>query len=232
VTIVDHREIFGDDGVLPTFNSHAIESCLHRIDGLSDHYLYLNDDVFFGRRVTPSVFFHRSGLTKFFLSKAQIPSHAAASNELSVDCAARNGRELVWQEFGAWPTQKFKHTPHAQRRDVLLEIERRFGDSVKEVRNAQFRSLIDISMASSLHHHVGSALGLAVEGSIRYDYVQLMGDHLAGRLERVANGTYDTFCLNDVASDAANRRETDCIIQEFFDRTFPWPSPWERRPNE
>jgi hypothetical protein len=232
LTIVDHREIFGDDGMLPTFNSHAIESCLHRIDGLSDHYLYLNDDVFFGRRVTPSIFFHKSGLTRFFLSRAQIPSHAAAPNELSVDCAARNGRELVWQEFGAWPTQKFKHTPHAQRRDVLLEIERRFGDPVKEVRNAQFRSPIDISMASSLHHHVGSALGLAVAGSIRYEYVQLTGENLAGRLERVANGTYDTFCLNDVASDAANRREIDGIIQAFFDRTFPWPSPWERPPNE
>jgi hypothetical protein len=53
LTVVDHREIFGSTGRLPTFNSHAIESRLHRIPGLREHFLYLNDDVFFGRPVAP-----------------------------------------------------------------------------------------------------------------------------------------------------------------------------------
>src|SRR5699024_11177654 len=46
ITVVDHRELFPDDSVLPFFNSHAIESVLHRIPGLAEHFLYLNDDVF------------------------------------------------------------------------------------------------------------------------------------------------------------------------------------------
>jgi hypothetical protein len=51
--VVDHSEIFaGTDGV-PTFNSHAIESRLHHIDGLGEHYLYLNDDMFLGRPTRP-----------------------------------------------------------------------------------------------------------------------------------------------------------------------------------
>ena len=33
ITVVDHRELFGDRGRLPTFNSHAIESQLHHIPG-------------------------------------------------------------------------------------------------------------------------------------------------------------------------------------------------------
>jgi hypothetical protein len=36
ITVVSHREIFGDTGRLPTFNSHAIESRLHRIPGLAE----------------------------------------------------------------------------------------------------------------------------------------------------------------------------------------------------
>ena len=72
----DHRgrppEIFGDRGRLPTFNSHAIESQLHHIDGLAEHYLYLNDDVFFGRPVARALFFHGNGLSNFFLSTAKI----------------------------------------------------------------------------------------------------------------------------------------------------------------
>ena len=54
ITLVTHRELFEDRGRLPTFNSHAIESQLHHIAGLSEHFLYLNDDVFFGRPVDPA----------------------------------------------------------------------------------------------------------------------------------------------------------------------------------
>src|SRR5690606_13520715 len=64
VTLVSHREIFPDPDMLPTFNSHAIESCLHRIPGLSEHFIYLNDDVFLGREVSAHDFFTMAGLPK------------------------------------------------------------------------------------------------------------------------------------------------------------------------
>src|SRR6201999_944559 len=51
IEIVDHRAIFPDHRFLPTFNSCVIEAFLHRIPGLSAHYLYFNDDVFLGRPV-------------------------------------------------------------------------------------------------------------------------------------------------------------------------------------
>jgi hypothetical protein len=49
--VVYHRDLFPRPALeLPTFNSLAIESVLHRIPGLSNHFLYMNNDVFFGRR--------------------------------------------------------------------------------------------------------------------------------------------------------------------------------------
>ena len=49
---VDHREIFrGFEAHLPTFNSLSIESVLHRIPGLAEHYVYLNDDFMLLRPV-------------------------------------------------------------------------------------------------------------------------------------------------------------------------------------
>ncbi|CAM5732431.1 hypothetical protein SMICM304S_03707 [Streptomyces microflavus] len=122
LTVVDHREIFSDPAALPTYNSHAIESQLHRIPGLSDHFLYLNDDVFFGRPVR-SRSFHRNGLTKFFLSKALIPSGNVAPEDLPVNAAGKNSRGLIAQQFGAVISQEMKHTPHALLRSVLTEIE-------------------------------------------------------------------------------------------------------------
>lgn len=46
---------------LPTFNSHTIELNLHRIDELSEHFIYLNDDFFPIRPMKPTDFF-RDGL--------------------------------------------------------------------------------------------------------------------------------------------------------------------------
>ncbi len=45
VRIIDHKELFPDPAAqLPTFNSLAIESVLHRIPGLSEYFLYFNND--------------------------------------------------------------------------------------------------------------------------------------------------------------------------------------------
>ena len=47
VNLVDHTDILPADG-LPTFNSHAIETSLHTIEGLAEHFVYFNDDFFLG----------------------------------------------------------------------------------------------------------------------------------------------------------------------------------------
>ena len=45
ILIVDHKTIFeGYNQYLPTFNSLSIESLLYKIPGLSEHFLYFNDD--------------------------------------------------------------------------------------------------------------------------------------------------------------------------------------------
>ena len=42
---------------LPTFSSHPIELNMHRIEGLSEHFVYFNDDMFLLRPVAPELFF-------------------------------------------------------------------------------------------------------------------------------------------------------------------------------
>ena len=50
VRVVHHAQLFDDPATqLPTFNSYAIESVLHRIPGLSNRFLYLNQDFLLGR---------------------------------------------------------------------------------------------------------------------------------------------------------------------------------------
>ena len=72
VTIVRSEEIFADTSVLPTHNSHAVESQLHHIPGIAEHFLYSNDDMFFGRPLSPSLFFSPGGITKFVEASTRI----------------------------------------------------------------------------------------------------------------------------------------------------------------
>ena len=54
IAIVDHRVLFaGHEAALPTFNSLAIESLLWRIPGLSERFVYFNDDVFLTGPLSP-----------------------------------------------------------------------------------------------------------------------------------------------------------------------------------
>ena len=57
IEVVTHEQIFRNTSYLPTFSSSAIETNLHHIPGLSDYFIYFNDDVFLGRPVYPYDFY-------------------------------------------------------------------------------------------------------------------------------------------------------------------------------
>ncbi|CAH2277571.1 N-acetylglucosamine-1-phosphotransferase subunits alpha beta isoform X1 [Pelobates cultripes] len=68
VTIVTHHDIFLNTSHLPTFSSPAIESHIHRIPGLSQKFIYMNDDVMFGTNVWPDDFYSHSKGQKVYLT--------------------------------------------------------------------------------------------------------------------------------------------------------------------
>ncbi|MDT3400195.1 stealth family protein [Streptomyces sp. B1866] len=230
VTVVDHRDIFDDPRVLPTFNSHAIETRLHHIDGLAEHFLYFNDDVFLGSPVTPQDFFLASGVTKFFPSRALVPlGPADPGADVPVSAAGRNNRLLLGRRFGVTVTQKMKHTPHALRRSVLAEIEREFPGPYRATMASRLRSASDISVPSALHHHYAFLTGRAVPGRLAYAYFDLSQPNVAARLSRLLRTRRcQAFCLNDTVSCERDLADQLTLLRPFLDAYFPVPGPLER----
>ncbi|CAM1302043.1 Uncharacterised protein g3139 [Pycnogonum litorale] len=68
VSIVTHQELFSNKSHLPTFSSPAIETHIHKIPGLSNKFLYLNDDVFFGKQMVPDDFYSKQDGFKVYLT--------------------------------------------------------------------------------------------------------------------------------------------------------------------
>ena len=57
LSIVKHADFMPEE-YLPTFSSHPIELNLHRITGLSNQFVYFNDDMFLIKECDPSDFFN------------------------------------------------------------------------------------------------------------------------------------------------------------------------------
>lgn len=229
ITMVNHREIFGDTGRLPTFNSQAIESRLHRIPGLSEHFLYLNDDVVLGRPVAPTTFFTPGGLTRFFPSSALVDSAPRRPTDPPPNWAGKNNRRLIQQAFGRILTRKMMHTPHPSRRSVIAEIEDRFAEHVDATAAHQFRHPDDVALLSSLQQYYAYLTGRAVPGEIRYMYTDLADSATPFKLARLLRNRHlDAFCLNDTDSADAIARLQAELLAAFLPAYLPFVSPYER----
>lgn len=226
IRVIDHQEIFSSpDDCLPTFNSHAIETQISRIEGLSEHFIYVNDDIFFGRPLSPNLFYTGSGLLRYSLAKAHF--YEASNPQLAVNLAAKQNEELIRGKYGRTTALKFRHVAHPQLRTVHRMILEKFPESVEATARHKFRHADDISVPSSLAHYVAAAEGLGVPIDIDYAYIDLGRDHLAMNLIRlIRNNGRQMFCLNEVSTASENERRGR-LAKEVLDSLFPYKSSFE-----
>ncbi|GAB3757451.1 stealth family protein [Microlunatus parietis] len=229
VTVVSHKELWPDPAGLPTFNSHAIETCLHRIPGLAEHYLYLNDDMIFGRPVAPELFFHPNGIGKFFASRLTVDLLPPAPGEIASTTAAKNARRLLAERFGMINSGKYFHTAVATRKSVITALEAEFPEVFAATRRARFRTTDDVAAAGSFYLGYAYAVGAAVPGTIAYEYVDPSNSVDAQRLGQLLRfRTPDSICLNDGHSPDADPARTDLVIKDFLRRYLPVPGRFEK----
>lgn len=74
---VNHRDYIPEK-YLPTFNANTIELNFHRIEGLSEHFVYFNDDMFLLQPIEP-VYFFKEG-NPILLSTLKYPDYLGNNN--------------------------------------------------------------------------------------------------------------------------------------------------------
>ncbi|SDR09480.1 Stealth protein CR1, conserved region 1 [Arthrobacter crystallopoietes] len=227
IEFVSHDSLFPQASVLPTFNSHAIETVLHRIDGLAEHFLYFNDDTILTRPQRPETYFSANGLSRFFTSPTKINYLGESAPPHLI--AGANNRELIRQEFGFEISQSLLHTPHPHRRSVLEEMEVKYQDVFDRTRAARFRSENDISLLSSLAQYYGYATGRAIPGSIVYSFVGLGREGTEAMMARVLRGRRpDVLTLGEPNQGDPDPELTAFITDQFLKELVPIPTDYER----
>ncbi|QOC25069.1 stealth conserved region 3 domain-containing protein [Microbacterium hominis] len=229
VTIVRSEEFFADPSVLPTHNSHAVEAQLHRIDGLAEHFLYSNDDMFFGRPVAPEMFFTAGGLTTFVECDVRIGAGAARSERSGHDNALRVNRALLLERFGRSIVRDLEHCAAPMRRSIAAELEREFAEDIARTAASRFRSASDVSVTNSLYHYYALMTGRAVATTApRVTYVQTTMVSALRKMRRLEERRdADMFCLNDGGETEVPEEMRVRLLRDTLERMFPVRAPWE-----
>jgi hypothetical protein len=229
VTVVRSSAFFRDQANLPTHNSHAIESQLHHIDGLSEHFLYSNDDMFFGRPVSPDMFFSPGGISKFIEATTRIGLGENSSERSGFENAARVNRNLLRTRFGRVTTRHLEHAPTPLRRSVLREMEEEFSADFARTAGSPFRASTDISVTNSLYHYYALMTGRAVvQSAARVTYVETtLASSLRQMTSLLRNRSQDFFCLNDGSEPEISIETRTSAVVDFLDSYFPIAAPWE-----
>ena len=161
IRVVDHREIFrGFEEHLPTFNTRSIESMLWNIEGLSDYFIYLNDDFFFNATAQVEDFLKAESLVIYghwqnsFALKAKLKYRQLMSRQFGKPIQPKH---MIAQMLGAdvLGFKKFfeiHHYPHIADRhalkDYLLEHPQLLETQIK----FKFRSVEQLNPISLMNH--------------------------------------------------------------------------------
>ena len=205
VSWIDHAQV-ADAGMLPMFNSGAIDTLLHRLPGLTEHFLYLNDDFMLWDSVRPSTFYtwddrsiaHMATNSSLIYLQQLVDAGRAAPSQHSRVNAAR----LMQTRFGLFPTRVHGHVPYALRRSLLERMESDFAEEIASTRASRTRSDTDVSFIAYLYHHYAYMQGTAVYADAPLSFVTL---HNYRRLpmQRALQGTRFA-CFQDSRGSAAD----------------------------
>ena len=216
-----HRDII-PAAFLPTFNSTTIELFLPRIPGLSEQFLYFNDDVFPLRPVSSEVFFPGGKPAKGY------SRHLLAPNEFKRQC--RNACQLARKAAGLGESALFLRPQHAVT-PLLKSVCLQLMDAVKAEMEAR---LTPLRHPSNINQYLYSdyllLTGQAVNRRIAQKHLSLGlydAREVAAFLQRP---TADFACINDVQMSQERFEESRRILLEAFEARFPAPSRFECQP--
>lgn len=225
LTVVDHREIFPDPNHLPVFNSHAIEANLHRIDGLAEHFLAVNDDILLARPSFPDEWFNAAGQSIHYLS----PGYLGADDDPDQRAHMRSGRRvraLLEQRFGRRPHRRLLHTPHALRRSFVEQLESEMSEEFQRASAAPFRG-DEVSVASLLYPYWAILSGRGVVAdSIETTFLDIRTTPRSRYDAVLADASCAVVCMAESVSTTLTPEHIS-EAQRFMERLLPVPSPWE-----
>jgi len=233
---VVHHDEFIDGEYLPTFNSFAIVSNLHRIAGLSERFLYVEDDKLFMRDI------EEADVTG---GSHRIPIYEKLERTHGGHLREQPGLS-PWNAALAWSNHLLDERYRRRRRGMVhdspLMIERAtwermistWSEDFRRTTGSRFRAPRNVAPEHLYPHfliHEGVAEPVALTRAYRWAAYHSVDNvlplqHLSLSFLRALRPKF--CCFNDNFDDAPNPRVV-ALVRRKLAQWFPTPSPWELR---
>ena len=208
---------------LPVFSSRAIEVSMHKIDGLSEHFVYFNDDFFLTNFVTKGFYFKngkpRDGaIQEIKDSSGALTMLAVNFNNLNLINRCFSKREVMRKNFFKWfspaygnqlwrnlsllPWPKFcgfmnPHAPQPFTKSTFEEVWQACPQELENTLRQRFRSLFGVN--PWLFRHWALCKGdfspkNPLKGSRCFDLTDNNAEEIAGLIR---NQAYKEIIIND-----------------------------------
>lgn len=232
VEIVDHRQII-DARFLPTFNTKVIINSLQNIPGLSEHFIYTNDDCFFGQPCRKEDFFtmKRGGgiAMKIMFPQREknfdswiVPAHLVNHDPLArLWMSSYNSLKVLLELRRPWQKIRYvdSHQTQPMIKSELQSAVREFPREHQETAARRFRSVHDISFISIARYRA-LARGTAVLGFVPHTFFPYERDLRSYTCETLPT----LFCINAGLGEESLRED------RILARLFREPSAFELAP--
>lgn len=244
IHVVCHEDFMPAEA-LPTFSSHALEMNIHRINGLAEHFVYFNDDMFILREMPETKFF-RDNLPCTYggevpielVEKIGIWQHAAV-NDLGVINAHFNKRDSVSKHRAKYVNRAYRwkdnlrtilleefypdyftgfknlHAPAAYLKKTFGEVWEAESELLLQTTMNRFRTYTDVNQWVMLWWQVAG--GMFYPAIIDNKTVLADAEHIDEICENIETQRFDMICIND-PDEGCDFERLSLKIQDAFER--------------
>lgn len=229
IQIVDHTEILPPEA-MPCFNSVILEHHLHKIPGLSEHFLYANDDMYINQPVAPETFFGEDFLPKVRLNRRPLRkftilfvTKVIGKRLKNYAQTIQNAALMVEQKYGIYYGGKTHHNIDAYLKSSYQHVRQMFDREISATLPNHTRSLNDVQ------RNIYSYVALAEKtGHLHYVSQRTsfrLHIHVRRLYKKFERYNPVLFCMND--SQYANDDDRKYAI-DFISKLFPDKSLFEK----
>ena len=252
LNIVNHKDYIPDE-YLPTFSSHCIELNLHRIQDLSENFIYFNDDMLILKNLEEKMFFMKDTPCDYAILNAFISSHRysvmdSGLTDIEIINDHFDKNQFIKHHLGKWFNFKYgtkmfrtvlmlpwrkvsyfywQHDCVAYNKKTFSEVWEKEKDVLDATCRHHFRTRRDVNQW--LMRAWRLAKGDFVPRSPKGFGYYVIGNDNTKIIQAVQSKKHSIICINDViGQDIKNFNDVKEALIKCFDEAFPEKSEFEK----
>ncbi|MCM1047691.1 MAG: Stealth CR1 domain-containing protein [Clostridiales bacterium] len=251
LVVVNHKDFIPHE-YLPTFNSSVIEMNIHRIKGLAEHFIYMNDDIFMISKIDKKFYFSKSGLPKQMLVMEYLWNYNVDSDYCYKDF---NNVGIINRHFSTkglkkknifnlkygiisnikniglliskiYPGFKQAHMSVAFLKSSFENIWDIEGEYLDNVCHHKFRHYKDVNQWLIQYWQLVNGI-FSPANKMKKQKLFVLGENSELLINAINNETYKEICINDNDTKENIDEEIEMLL-EAFQKKYPDKSGFEK----